>query len=251
MTECQAPSHPRSEHARTSFATEDDELRSYADRTTREEAEAATSGHLVRMIDFIFGLVLAQGLLRYHAVVVSPFKSNVPVVLALVTIYYTVIRSFVAWHSAIERRRYRIDYFPPRTTELWRVYVDVLIVGTYAYLLLTAEPLIKDGGANIQRLLWGFPLLFLLFLAWGHLRRVAWGSDEFNFRYLVGFGVGYTVIAAVYTIAPFGLLAKDKALVNAIFLATVLLLMVSYRRINFWQGYDVRPRLLRPPRLTY
>jgi hypothetical protein len=217
------------------FATEEEERDSSLDRNTLESVEASTSGHLVRMIDFIFALVLGQALLRYQAVVVTPFHSNVPVVLALVTIYYTVIRSFIAWHSAIEHRRYRIDAPKVRKTELWRVYIDVVIVATYAYLLLTAEPLIHNGGANLQKLLWGFPLLFLLYVVWGQLRRVVWGPDDFDLAFLIVFGSAYAVVAAIYTVAPWNLLADEKILVNAIFLGFSLFLMILYRKINFSQ----------------
>jgi hypothetical protein len=243
MSPPRAASHPQSPHALAQFDTEDAELNSSVDRTTKESAEAGTSGHLVRMIDFFFALVLGQGLLRYSAVVVSPFHSNVAVVLALVTIYYTVIRSFIAWHSAIEHRRYRIETPEVRTLELWRVYIDALIVGTYAYLLLTAEPLIHNSGANLQRLLWGFPLLFLLYLAWGQLRRAAWGLDDFDLGFLVIFGLVYAVVALIYTLAPWDLLANEKSLINVIFLGGSFGLMMLYRRINFWQGFSNRPSL--------
>jgi len=240
--------HPESPHAAADFDNEQSEIASTLDRATAEEAEVHTSGHLVRMIDFFFALVLGQGILRYHQVVTAPFQSNGVVILALVTIYYTVIRSFVAWHTAIEQRRYRINTTDVRTIELWRLYIDALIVAVYAYMVLCAEPLINDGGASIEALLWGFPLLFLLYLAWGLLRRAAWGPDEFEFDFLILFGGLYAFVAEIYSLAPYGLLERDRSTVNGIFLSICLLLMFLYRYINFWQGYPDKPRWLGLPK---
>ena len=231
------------------FESEAAELESPLDRVTREDAEAATSGHLVRMIDFFFALVLGQGILRFDDVLVSPSTGNLSLWIALLAIYYTVVRSFVGWHAAIEQRRYRILTGNVRTTELWRFYIDVVIAVVYAYMLIAAEPLKADGGADIRNLLWAFPLVFVLYAAWGQLRRVAWGDDDFRLRLLAIFGVLYAGLAVVYS------LLDTTARWNVVALLLTFVLMFLYRYINFWQGHDDRRRwagIPRPrmPRLT-
>jgi hypothetical protein len=193
------------------------------------------------MIDFFFALVLGQGILRFDEVIQAPLDANLQVWIALVAIYYTVVRSFVAWHAAIETRRYKIGG-DERTTELWRVYIDVLIVAVYAFMLFSAEPLIATPGADIRGLFWAFPLLFLLYGAWGYFRRIAWGPDEFMLPMLVLFFVLYVAVALAYTTAMPGMSSCDSELVNLIALGVVLALMGLYRYINFWQGDNGRAR---------
>jgi hypothetical protein len=234
------------------------------DRLTAEGVEAATSAHLLRMIDFFFALVLGQGVLRFADVLKEPWgpESNLQVVLALVLVYYTVIRSFVAWHIAMERRRYRIEANDPdtaKTTELWRVYIDLFIVVTYAFLLLQAERLAGEGNADsdIKLLFFGLALLFVLYWAWGYLRRVAWGPDQFSFRWLLIFGTLYLLLALVYTTDDPLRLGVTRGDANLISLALALVLMVAYRYVNFSQGDEERRRIgktgmprPRLPRLT-
>lgn len=238
--------HPKSEYSEAAFATEAEALNSPLTRLTSEAHEAVTSGHMVRMIDFFFALVLAQGILRFDDAIQAPWHSNPPVLLALVAIYYTVIRSFVGWHAAIEERRYRLFVAKVRTTELWRVYIDVAIVVVYAYLLINAEPLQEDAGNDITALLWGFPVLFLLYGLWGHFRRIAWGKDGFSLPVLGCFGSAYIVLATLYCTDPFDF-GGSASLANSLALGAALALMVAYRFINFWQGHDDAKRWHRVP----
>jgi hypothetical protein len=232
----------RSKHEAQCFADPVQELESTLDRETPEQTEAATSNHLIRLIDFFFALVLGQSIIRFAEPISSPFHSNVPTWLALVTIYYTVIRSFVAWHAAIETRRYRMLVEAVRTTELWRVYIDVAILALYSYMLLTAERLIDDPGANIQALLWAFPVLFLLYDLWGRFRRLAWGPDDFEPRILRLFGLLYTLLALAYTVLPSNALSTGDQAGNVIALSIALILMILYRYINFWQEFPGRAK---------
>jgi|GEM_PF-3467416 len=240
----------KSEHSQAEFDTNIAELESRLDRATPEEQEADISGHLVRLIDFFFGLVIAQGVLRFDTVFGAPWDANPQVLLALLVIYYTVVRSFIAWHSAIEQWRYRVLVAKDRirTIELWRVYTDILIVIVYAFLLLAAEPLTQDGGADISAFLFGFPVLFALYALWGRLRRIAWGGhDPFNLRYLAFFGCLSFVVASVYKLDPD--IGITEALGNAIALGCIGLLMILYRFINFWQGDIYRDAIPRWGRL--
>jgi hypothetical protein len=235
-----------SPHATATFLTECKEMESRLDRETLEQAEAATSSHLIRMIDFFFALVLGQGLIRFAEVIKSPFTANLPVWIALVLIYYTVVRSFVAWHAAIETRRYKMSS-EVRTTELWRVYIDVLIVAVYAYMMFSAEPLIEYRGADIGGLLWAFPILFALYGIWGSLRRAAWGRDGFKLWVLALFCFLYLMIAMGYTMIPSNTWSVDDETANVMVLTISLVAMGLYRYINFSQETRGRARWMGIP----
>ena len=204
-----------------------------------ERLEIDTSNYLVGMIDIFFALVVGQGVLVFQTAIAQPFSASPQVWLALMLIYYTVIRSFVAWHSAIEAGWYRMSS-DRRTTELWRLYVDVLIVALYAYMFIAAEPLMKEEGSNLGGLFWAFPVLFALYWLWGCFRRVAWGEDEFDFWVLLLFGVLYAALAAFYVLLPSGTLGIGEETGNTLALATALALMALYRYVNFWQGTSGR-----------
>ena len=187
------------------------------------------------MIDIFFALVVGQGVLVFQRAIAQPFSASLQVWLALVLIYYTVIRSFVAWHSAIETGWYRMSS-DRRTTELWRLYLDVLIVALYAYMFLAAKPLIQEKGSEVGGFFWAFPILFVLYWLWGCFRRIAWGEDGFDLWVLLLFAVLYSALAALYAFLPAGTLGIGDGAGNALALAVALALMVIYRYINFWQG---------------
>jgi succinate-acetate transporter protein len=215
--------------------------------SVEDPEEATTSDHLVQMVDILFALVLGQGVATFHNVVVPHFTGNLPVLIAVVAIYFTIVRSFVAWHEAMAECRYRILTLRCRTTELWRLYIDALIVALYAYMWFATTPLKSNSATDIHRLLWAFPLLFLMYGVWGQLRRVAWGDDKFSFIILGCFGVSYLLLAIAYTITRSKTTALDSTTANSSVLALVLFLMLSYRYINFWQGgrYGTRTRTRR------
>ena len=236
----------KSAHAQERFASQRAELESVLDRSTEEATESEISRHLIRLIDIFFALVLGQGILRFDHVLSAPWDSNAPVLLALLAVYYTVIRSFLAWHGAIEDRRYRINVKDRRTMELWRVYIDVIIVALYAFLLVAIEPLqdptaasiqagdhFEGGGADISAFFFALPVLFGLYLIWGALRRRAWGEDEFKLRVLVGFGLSFLLVAVLYKLDLGGISNMTR---NIVGILVVLGLMSAYRYINFWQG---------------
>lgn len=232
--------HPQAPHAEAEFQDERSALESPLARLTLEDEEAATSNHVIRMIDFFFAFVLSQGVLRFRDTVAAPWDAPLPALLALLTLLYVVVRSFIGWHMAIEERRYRLYSSHVRTTELWRVYIDVAIVLLYAYFLNNAVGLQTHPGHDIAPLLWGFPLLFALYAAWGKLRRVAWGPDDFQLKVLRTFCLAYMALAAIYSFAPTPF-EMSRALGNDLALSSALALMVAYRGINFWQGIPGRP----------
>lgn len=75
--------------------------------------ENDTSEQLVRLVQIIFGFVLAQGLGRYEDLILNPVSSceNFIKFLALVTIYLTTILSWIDWHATMKLRPYNFHNY--------------------------------------------------------------------------------------------------------------------------------------------
>jgi hypothetical protein len=228
--------------------------------TSREEKDV--SDRLLDLIDILYGLVIVEGALFYRPILAAHGHRNAPVVIALALIMYTVIRSFVDWHVLMESMPYQImteesrkvrwmcEPVKVRTLELWRLYMDFLIVATYSVMLLRAHVLLSDPAAGLRFLMWSFPALFLLYLVWGELFRRAAGGQQFNERLLlIVFGAS-TALAITYTvILDTEALAGHGTTRNVVALLAEALLMASYRFWNWKQQRTIdspRPPLPGP-----
>ena len=56
------------------------------------------SDSLVRLVQVLFALVVAQSLLLYRAVIIQPLGEHVVAAFAMAVIYITVILSWIDWH---------------------------------------------------------------------------------------------------------------------------------------------------------
>ncbi len=62
------------------------------------------SEQLVRLVQLVFGFVLAEGLGRYAAVLLRPWHDgNRLTALALFGVYVTTIMSWIDWHGTVAR----------------------------------------------------------------------------------------------------------------------------------------------------
>ncbi len=209
----------------------------------RERRQREISRQLTRLVDVLYALVLVQGAINYRALFtigdefLHPARA-LPVVLALALIYFTAIQSFVDYHLASEDQPYQL--LDPdagnRRVDLWRFYLDIVIVGLYSFLLLKCHVLIAAPGADLTPAFCALPAVFGLYLLWGALRGSTNPNPDKNpgQRYrpilLAVCGVLYAVLAAAYI----GL--ADGWLANAIFLGLALLIMVAYRWVNWSQN---------------
>jgi hypothetical protein len=216
------------------------------DRTTELlEKETDVSGQLVRLIDLLFGLVIVQGALYYRPLLAAHGHVSSPAAIALALIMYTVVRSFVDWHTLMEHAPYRIvtstkrlsSLLQVRTLELWRLYVDFLIVATYSFLLLRGHVLLKTPAAHLRLFFWSFAGIFALYWIWGELLHLASGADRQFKEKLLFIALGAAILlAAGYTVA-----AGDKHLAgdgierNDIALGMAFVIMVLYRFGNWKQ----------------
>src|SRR4051812_38420856 len=100
----------------------------------REEAQPRQlelSRQLTGLVDVLYALVLVEGAVAYRSLFSRGHEflswDSMPVLLALVFIYFTTIQSFTDYHLASEDQPYRFLSKARRRTDLWRFYLDVVI----------------------------------------------------------------------------------------------------------------------------
>ena len=222
---------------------------------TRQEKDV--SGQLVRLIDFLFGLVIVQGALFYRPILAAGGHRNVPVIMALALGMYTVVRSFVDWHTLMEHTPYQImtssrkelrpwssRSLQVRTLELWRLYVDFIIVAAYSVVLLRGHVLLSDPSAGLRMLFWSFPGIFFLYLIWGEFLRLSSGKQQFNEWLLVISLLVSAALAIMYGLAYDGDWFRGHGTIrNVGALAIEAAIMMGYRYLNWKQQRSIkRPR---------
>jgi hypothetical protein len=203
--------------------------------------ETELSRQLVRLVDVVYALVLVQGAIFYRRVFTEEgyFEHSTrffPVALALLLIYYITIQSFVDYHLAAEDERYKILTEKDRALDLSRFYLDLIIVGSYSFILLRSHPLIDNSAADISLVFWALPGVFFLYYIWGELRSLTSNKATSVTRrpyrpilLVIMFGL-YLLLAIAYTQAPGGSLRNSSALAAALFL------MLAYRGLNSSQN---------------
>ncbi len=161
---------------------------------------AELSDKIVRLIQVLFGVILAQGILRNSDLVASPFAAaNLVAAVGFASLYFTTVRSWIDWHLTMTKYPYDVRLSSPhRSTEMLRIWTDIGFVVTYAYLLFTIEPLIGNPGADVLPHLQGYAVLFGLYLCSGLLRRRHYGNSAGQVRAISIFGSMYLVLLGAY-----------------------------------------------------
>lgn len=198
------------------------------------ERDRRISDQLVRLVQIVFGLVLAQSFLLYRDVVVHPLASGHWVAaLALGTVYITTVLSWIDWHVTMEARPYN---FNPRNryrlTEQFRLGLDVLVVTVYAYLLFAIQEFVGAPHGWMGGYLLGFPAVFAAYLISGLARRRAHGKLATNPAPILCFGLWYVLLylgyAQVYNVYSPALKQAFKW-VNGFTVVLALGIMLAYR----------------------
>lgn len=144
---------------------------------TVTEIDKRVSDQLVRLVQIIFGFVLAQSLGRYDAVVLDPFAPEHRLqALALLGVYITTVLSWIDWHVTMARRPYNFNpKAGKRLTEEMRLLADLFIVSAYAFLLLSVTEVGSPRLADPTRYLVGYVAVFFGYVLSGVLRRISYG----------------------------------------------------------------------------
>jgi hypothetical protein len=189
----------------------------------------------VGIIDVLLALVLVEGAVFYRHVFTAPSSANAPVVVAMVLIYYTAIRSFMDWHLAMEEMRYRVLTNGHRRPELLRVFLDFAIMASYSLLLLRAHVLIDKPGANLLAIAIIYPAVYFLYMVWGELLRLAHGHAGKEFKRALLFFATVVALALLFGYIAGranGWIFTNHRDFNVLFLAAELLLVIVYREMN-------------------
>jgi hypothetical protein len=132
-----------------------------------------------------------------------------------------------------------------RTLELWRLYVDFLIVATYGVLLLRAHVLLNDPAADLEFFFWSFPAIFVLYLLWGDLLRRSTGlAEQFSSWLLLIALSASSAMALLYTLSmKVNCFAAHGTARNIVALLFEAAIMVGYRYFNWKQQKTIEDRL--------
>lgn len=194
------------------------------------------SEQLVQLVQIIFGFVLAQSLGRYADIVIDPFSYEHRIAfMALLTVYFTTVMSWVDWHPTMEANPYNMSSRNPhRRTEVLRLWFDLLVVTFYAYLLFSVEAFKGNPQGDIGTHLYGYPLIFGMYLLSGLSRRRAYGRYASYLSSIVIFGLLFLALAVVYNTVDwerFDLesVSNLRLWANVVGLLLALSLMISYR----------------------
>jgi len=194
-----------------------------------DDKNAWVSDQLVRLVQIVFALVLAQSLFLFRGVVTHPLEAgNRVATLALVAVFTTTVLSWVDWHTTMVFSPYLTRERP----EKMRLFADLLVVIAYAYLLFSVEPLVGHPQDSVLRHLAGYPLAFIGYVVSGVTRRRTYGaaaSRLYPIRVFLGL---YTVLWLSYWLvwshrAVFH--SGVEVTINVVSLSLVITLMIIYR----------------------
>lgn len=208
-----------------------------------KQHDLRVSDNLIRLVQVMFGLVVAQSLLLYRDVVVNPGHPHSVAFLALVVIYAVTITSWIDWHISVERCPYNLSPEDGHSrTEQWRVVTEVLVVCVYAYALFTVAGFESNPAASIARYLFAFPLAFLAYVLSGLLRRSTYGGSASVIRAMLEFGALLAAVWVAYLVLVTDVYhVQDRNLrvwtnVAAIILVLGLTLAYRSRRTRLMRG---------------
>ena len=181
------------------------------------------SDQLVRLVQVFFALVLGQSLVVFHSVLLDPL-GHCLAALAWISVFYTIVASWIDWHVVMARRPYDTRQIVDR----FRIYSDVSIAILYAYLLFTIEPLIADPGATLRPHLLGYPLVFGLYLISGSLRRRVHGKKASRPIPMLCTGSLHVGVMLGYCMVRSRAYLNEET-ANVMAIAATFLLMLGYR----------------------
>jgi 5'(3')-deoxyribonucleotidase len=192
------------------------------------------SDNLVRLVQVVFGLVIAQSLLLYRAVIVAPGSPHYLAAVALLVIYTTTVMSWIDWHNTMEFNPYNLNpRHPYKLQEQLRLGLDLVIVSIYAYALFTIAIFEDNPRNSIARFLFAFPLIFLAYVVSGLLRRISHGRHASNVRVILEFGIAFGLVWLLYLLLAVGQYSSDdhayRQWINLGTLFAVFGIMVTYR----------------------
>ena len=198
------------------------------------------SDQLVRLVQIIFALVIAQSLLLYRNILVHPFShGNWLAALALGTVYLTTVLSWIDWHIAMENSPYNFNpRNPTRLAEQTRLGADLLVVTIYAYLLFSVDVFASHPTSEqLWRYLLGYSAVFAAYALSGLLRRITHGPRASKLAPILAFLALFTALWLAYFQGAAAWRSQVSShtfhYVNLGFVLAALGLMLSYRVVRW------------------
>lgn len=201
------------------------------------ERDKQISDWLVGLVQIIFGFVLAEGLSRYDSVIRHPISGgNFVATLALFTIYMTSTLSWIDWHRTMALNPYVLNPKGPdkskRLLEELRLVSDLLVVLVYSIMLLAIEEFKGGEPGTVELFLRGFPIIFLVYLFSGILRRLAYGPRASSLNLILIFGLAFAALWLSYGVVDARYFSEQSRVLDGIAIALAAALMVSYRWVR-------------------
>lgn len=177
----------------------------------------------MRLVDVIFGVIMAQGFVMYRNNIVAPALSLENG--SLVLVYATVILSWMGYHKSV------IGY--PYNKTLWsriRLASDILILVLYSYLVFIAQ--------NLGMVLIGLVVVFTLYAATGFIRIIEWRDRKVSQPQLaILFCLLFLFEFYALDGCEFCVSSVSKNLLSPILLIGAFVLLLGYRVVRGRIGY--------------
>jgi 5'(3')-deoxyribonucleotidase len=169
-------------------------------------------------IQLLFGLVITQGLLINRDLVIAPQSGSMLRWIVLIVIMSTTIMSWVGFSFVTLSNPYmlRRSYI-----EYCRYFSDILIVIIYAYAIYATN--ITNERSSVDNLLTALPIIFLLYIASGYLRRKTYGPRASNLFDLSAYFIIFTIIKLLSMVGTY----DHTSLLVYVFGAGII--MITYR----------------------
>lgn len=194
----------------------------------REVDKKSFSDRLVTLVQVVFAVVIGGGLIEFREILFPP-KGTIALY-ALIAVYATAIMSWAGYH-------YRMEQYPYTHTKLgiWRLFIDILIVITYAFLLFAGTT------QAIEPYLWGFSVVFLWYVISGLLRCKEYAEPEASrLRLLIKFFYTYSLSVPLLFRILTCYAGVSTILLSQIFVWFPLVAMLIFRWRHEWKELPKR-----------
>ena len=176
------------------------------------------------LVQVVFAVVIGGGLIEFGELLFFP--KNMISCYALIGVFLTSIMSWTGYHS-------RMELYPYTPTKLgvFRLHADVFIVVTYAFLLFAGT----RQGQSINCYLWGFSLVFLLYVVSGWLRCMEhkdWKASKL--KMLIGYFLGFSLFVPLLFSILTCYTNISTTLLNHIFVWLPITTMFIFRLCHEW-----------------
>lgn len=189
-----------------------------------EDTQSNISGSLITLVDIIFGVVIAESFVLYHDSLFHPSLS--PTFVGLLTVYFVTVTSWIGYHSSVTKYPYNSNLSKVRFS------IDLVIVAMYAYLLYSVGTF--ETNSDLSSYLWGFPAIFILYIASGQIRRKEYNEEASKQPLLLVCLCVFILMCCIYQFLVLPICFSWLWVLNWVFILLPLFIYVAYRQKRGW-----------------